>query len=955
MKPRFALDLSNEAIRLLERQAEGWAEIGSADLSDPRLDRRLATLRSKAEAQAPDGFCTKLILPNSQILYMTLDAPGPDAQARRAQIRRALEGRTPYGVDDLTFDWSGSGPSVRVAVLANVTLDEAETFAEAYGFRPAAFVAVPQDGAFGGEPFFGLTSMAARHLPPGLRYDRDQDPVRMIRLADPVADDPDEMESGGEATPADEDNLLAPDTAAEAEPQSDPAVLVVDDAAPDDFSADPVAEPSDILGESPSDETAEAFAELDPVIADSASPEPVVAATAEFAEAAALFVFEPPASSLPASDGHIEDALTPDTIAKSVSGGDIDIAAEAEAPFTAIDQPDEDADEPFSALPSGMVTGSTLPEDLSPDAGSDTSAAPPEAEVPPPAQGFQSRRQPGQSGSEGEHIAQIVHRLGGLHAAAEIPPQAPAPRLTMTAARSVARPSANVAADARTPMRKLGSAMVEFRSRAGHAAASAGRIGAQRLSQLGGHVPGLRDKAPDRTDRTIFGAPVERGDWRRVGAAAAVAAILVAATVGLWTLAFSSNDESVQSRPDQSGQGTEPAEPPAATASDAVQGAAAPPALRPDPAPDALPPGVDVAAPTEPSGAVADRAAQLANLAPDTLPEPADPSALPGELLTGDRPLPSQPLPQPYGTSFTYDPDGLIEATPEGVVTPGGFTLVAGRPARVPPVRPAAIADAVAPVAPVADAALAGKRPKAKPPALLALTPASPQTEAAVADAVLSPTPAPPVDPRHSALKPRPRPERVAEAAVQLRENAARLAEAAEAAARAEAEAFEAALRGATPQAVASSRRPAARPEGIAALVATAAAANEPPPVDGNAVQAALAEAQAEPQVAAAPEPPPEVLDEPEPEEGIATLPTTRTVAKKSTIANAIDLGDVNLIGVYGSSANRRALVRMPNGRYVKVQVGDRLDGGKVAAIGDNELSYVKRGQTIVLKILKKG
>ncbi len=91
-------------------------------------------------------------------------------------------------------------------------------------------------------------------------------------------------------------------------------------------------------------------------------------------------------------------------------------------------------------------------------------------------------------------------------------------------------------------------------------------------------------------------------------------------------------------------------------------------------------------------------------------------------------------------------------------------------------------------------------------------------------------------------------------------------------------------------------------------------------------------------------------MDEPEPEEGIATLPTTRTVAKKSTYANAIDLGDVNLIGVYGSSSNRRALVRMPNGRFVKVQVGDRLDGGKVAAISDGELRYVKKGKNIVLR-----
>ncbi|MEZ5770364.1 MAG: hypothetical protein R3D61_01600 [Defluviimonas denitrificans] len=84
-------------------------------------------------------------------------------------------------------------------------------------------------------------------------------------------------------------------------------------------------------------------------------------------------------------------------------------------------------------------------------------------------------------------------------------------------------------------------------------------------------------------------------------------------------------------------------------------------------------------------------------------------------------------------------------------------------------------------------------------------------------------------------------------------------------------------------------------------------------------------------------------------------LPTSVTVSKQATVKNAVNLGDITLIGVYGSSANRRALVRMPTGRFIKIKVGDRLDGGTVAAIGDNSVSYVKRGKTIVLAMTKKG
>ena len=59
-----------------------------------------------------------MVIPNDQIHYTVVDAPGPDDEARRAQIARALEGMTPYPVSDLVFDWRGAGPSLQVAVVA---------------------------------------------------------------------------------------------------------------------------------------------------------------------------------------------------------------------------------------------------------------------------------------------------------------------------------------------------------------------------------------------------------------------------------------------------------------------------------------------------------------------------------------------------------------------------------------------------------------------------------------------------------------------------------------------------------------------------------------------------------------------------------------------------------------------------------------------------------------------
>ncbi|TRD20814.1 hypothetical protein [Palleronia caenipelagi] len=81
--------------------------------------------------------------------------------------------------------------------------------------------------------------------------------------------------------------------------------------------------------------------------------------------------------------------------------------------------------------------------------------------------------------------------------------------------------------------------------------------------------------------------------------------------------------------------------------------------------------------------------------------------------------------------------------------------------------------------------------------------------------------------------------------------------------------------------------------------------------------------------------------------------PTSGSVAARATTKNVLPLGNVNLIGVYGSSSNRRALVRLPSGKFVKVKIGDRVDGGRVRAISASSLDYVKSGRTVRLSMPK--
>ncbi|MDJ1015540.1 MAG: hypothetical protein QNJ35_03430 [Paracoccaceae bacterium] len=80
-------------------------------------------------------------------------------------------------------------------------------------------------------------------------------------------------------------------------------------------------------------------------------------------------------------------------------------------------------------------------------------------------------------------------------------------------------------------------------------------------------------------------------------------------------------------------------------------------------------------------------------------------------------------------------------------------------------------------------------------------------------------------------------------------------------------------------------------------------------------------------------------------------IPSEANVARQATIDDAIRLNRINLVGVFGVPSDRRALVRLPSGRYLRVKRGDRVDGGTVEAITDSTLQYRKGGRVFSLEI----
>ena len=276
-----------------------------------------------------------------------------------------------------------------------------------------------------------------------------------------------------------------------------------------------------------------------------------------------------------------------------------------------------------------------------------------------------------------------------------------------------------------------------------------------------------------------------------------------------------------------------------------------------------------------------------ADLSTDTVALP------PHKSLETDEAFELTALPGAAGQRFELDERGLVTPTAEGTLNPAGVMVYLGRPSSVPPESPTRF-----------------------------------ETEPVVVEEV---------DERLASIRPRPRPDNLVDQFERQQLGGRSRQELASVRPKLRPESLQSKPEvDETPTALAVVRvpRPKPRPANIAALVAKKPSTQSASLGSTANVATSSDEAGSFQPRAVKPK-----------------IPTTASVARQATIDNAINLRKLNLIGVYGTPANRRALVRLPSGRYKKLKVGDRIDGGNVVAIGDSELRYQKRGKNITLKM----
>lgn len=1048
MKANFALKLSNDGIDLIHRAADGWRLVGTVSFATDDVAQGCARLVAQAEALEPTGFVTKLILPESELRYEAVTAPGPTEEARRYQIEAEIEGLVPYAIDEMVYDWSVEDDQVVVVFGARETLAEAEGFAEGYGFRPVGFVAAPEGVAFAGEPYFGPTLVASVHLPKGQAMARDLLPVRVIGpvKAVPVVAKP-APEAAPEATPVQAEPVKAapvvempkvdvakPDSAgprvAAVPPPSRPAGDAAAKPLPprpastvgktaDSAGAPPLARVSGLVrrmgNKLRGDDSAEAApAAVKPPVSSSAPVKPVV----------------PPVAAVPAPK-----PVTPTPTPALNASGEPEVAFSSRR--AAPPRPVVVASGPgLSAAPGQATPGGRL-------AITGGAAA---------ATGFAA----GLAGRLGEGARGLVGKAGGALAAL--------------------KPSAGAEAAPKVPETLKAALAAPVPGK------TAGAGAAERAALVPGSVPPatLTAKQSEAEALTIFGARgrVQDTGGARRGLLIAGGALSLLIAVGVWALYFNGGSDEATSvagvditqatdaqvpastetagaiaapetaavvesglpdsaaapqgdstalaalpdtaaaptgaleaaLPDTSGAGVETTDPDALLESLVAQ------ALQ-ETAPEALVPETHVAdavaeAPVPESAVVeaAPAAASPASPAGSSLVQgtdspllataevPVQRLALPSGLSapnTTEVPFAAPAPPPPFGVEFALDERGLVEATPEGALTPTGVTVTAGRPPVAPVTRApdllsaeerAALAEVPAPVVSTeaVNSALSEALAEAVPETAAVEAPVA-ETPVAEAPAVeAQPDETPRADPALAGFRPQPRSERVRALGVEAETPeppAAPAAEGQQDAALAVPDPAQGASEGIVETAALdadapppggvslAALRPQSRPEDLlpAALipnplpdevseqaVARSLVPSQRPRDLAARAQAVLAAAAAAPAAPSASSGAPEDVEEDEGESvstASVTIPTTADVARNATETNALRLNQTNLIGVFGAANSRRALVRLSSGRVVRVSVGDQLDGGRVTAIGEDALRYTSGGREQVLEI----
>lgn len=1001
MKPHFALTLSVEGIALLHHAASGWHEIGAVAFDDPDLTTALAMLRSKGDALVPAGVTCKLVLPDDQIKYLSVPHENRDPSFYESMAHQALAGKTPYDLSELAVTWHVDGDRLQVAAVARETLAEAESFAHQYEFNPVSFVAIPSDEDFAIEPFFGATHAETQLLGGPVSPDLekivvvkpDVIPSPTASLAATTSDVPqtEPAEMPAEAAPQE------PAANAPIEPPVVPAITEITEIKPaPTIPPAPAAEfpkieqigvPAFEFLEPPVDydeiarraeaelgpaaplsaaelemakavETPRSPAVVDPVAPNNAPPLNARGQNAAVPPAPAPLragadPLQRSAKAAPSAARHQAEDLPP-TPTFSTVRAQRDLSQSNSPPLIGANRSAEaDSGEWKRTPPEGLLSSNNgaenqdhnRPQPIFPFA--EIKEGDPEAAMlaqadslrpemsdaaleDAPSEGLFSRRAPPQNGAAPQPMPEPKdenQRLG-IFDTAETAPRAVLEKTSKSTIGGKPRylgliltalllfflvgvaAYASFSQEGLAGLFNRNASVVTVENTGPTATEIAEGLAKARAEILG-------DAASAETEPAILPnteAPPTEDPEDLFTRDTEIAALSTGPMLRPSPLPLPADPDSPTALPQQvlTDQGTQSdlANDPELQEEPDLPEATETPAVPLTTKERYAATGIWQQAPQPP---VAGETATLDDLyvasIDDFVPQ-TDAVALPNLLEALSDQLPaSQNNPVDPATKFNFDQRGLVAATPEGAVSPDGIKVIRGRPKIRPTSWPERVAPAPDGLSPEQRKILSTVRPKLRPGDLVEKTEriqlgGRTRTELAL-------------------LRPKLRPREFIQ--------------------NINPDSLQSGIQNGVQQALLQSTNgPLIDLDGNATdgdVSDDSIAAIAPRPRPDNFAKA-VQQARATPATATT-----------TPRNSAPSIPSSASVARQATIKNQLNLRKVNLIGIYGQPSSRRALVRMANGEYKKVKVGDRIDGGKIAAISESELHYVKSGRSVVLKM----
>jgi hypothetical protein len=153
MLPKFTLELSSEAIRLLFDLNGEPCVLGDVTPSSKHLASEMAALRLLATEISKPPILTTTVVPREHVLYETVKLVF-DQEVTAPKVIDYICKETQLDKDGICVDWVVDGSALHIAAVEKLTLLEAGDFAKQHGFVASVFTSYVSTDKFPRMPVF---------------------------------------------------------------------------------------------------------------------------------------------------------------------------------------------------------------------------------------------------------------------------------------------------------------------------------------------------------------------------------------------------------------------------------------------------------------------------------------------------------------------------------------------------------------------------------------------------------------------------------------------------------------------------------------------------------------------------------------------------------------------------------------------------------------------------------